>query len=476
MQQHFDGEVQFKGTSVGCSITSSGQAFNHKVHFNGTGEWILQDSFTAPNLLSPFSYTTQLTEGTLNTNNQTLSTYNLGAEGAATTKLILANSAIIITGVYIGATGKFPFQTTGSGYSVDAGTSTIHFNGPQNSYYNGMRGGAQQRYYNVRFNYLASLYAMQDTFNNVHFENGGYLRGNGDIQTKFDRIESYGSYALSLQNGSLEIDTLRFGGDGIINGNNLYHHELSFSPSKSYTFRSGDIQQLDNAAEFNAIGTGGGGEITFNSSVAGQNAYIRKDSGRLCVDYIYVRDNWAIGNGLSAENPLCVSNPLCDTLLNSSLIPSFVNAGRARFQAGANANNQGNNAGWDFTPYPPPPALRLTTPNQTLCPGDSILLEFEIEGQLPASVRFFMDDGNGLIAVDSIDILPSSGSGTNIDPFLWQFYVPATSNTTFSTDNISILRCFNDNALGLGLATINFDCFLPLELHTFTVRPFKESV
>ena len=55
----------------------------------------------------------------------------------------------------------------------------------------------------------------------------------------------------------------------------------------------------------------------------------------------------------------------------SSNLPTRATSGRALFQAGANANDQGNNRGWDFTPYPPIPSFVAIPGPTQYCPGDT---------------------------------------------------------------------------------------------------------
>jgi hypothetical protein len=148
----------------------------------------------------------------------------------------------------------------------------------------------------------------------------------------------------------------------------------------------------------------------------------------------------------------CASR-LCDTLQLSSNLPSRSTSGRALFQAGANANDQGNNKGWDFTPYPPIPSFAALPAPSQYCPGDTFQALFLLTGQLPINVSFSYTVNGTPVTVDSFDVTPLSGSGTVADPYIWGVNTLMNLNivnVTVGAISINSERCFNNSALGTG--------------------------
>ncbi len=487
MQQRYLSDVLFTGNAGVRTIRSNNQLFRRVMTFNAAGaEWRLLDSLYSPTVVSTGAHAADgqvfLQQGTLNLNGQYAQIGHFVSTGALVRQLNISNSQLHILGFFNNGhpSALFAYYLTGSNYSVSANNSKIVFRRiPQYSY------TASNPYY---------AYMRMETGNNMQYDSLVWLSNNLDMDflgtnTRINYLETnrdvtfrgtnnfiHQTQALNatatfnIQGSNHTIDSIYFQGNGSFTGNHRYTQLLRFSPNKVYQFQAAGIQHLSNGCDFQAIGTGGGGEITFRSSLTNSQAYIRKDSARVCVDFIYMRDIWAIGNGLSTESA-CVT-PLCDTVLASSTTPDIYTAGRARFQAGANADNQGNNAGWDFSPYPPVPQLSLQNANVLLCPNDSTQAVFFMQGALPMDVRYQYTVNGVSTIIDSLAISPVSGSGTAADPYRWVIKLKPDSGTTTRVEalEVAVDRCFNNRALGAGVADVTVAaCYLPLELVQWSV-------
>ena len=462
MRQNMLGNVFFLGNPTVRNITSNGQQFNLKTIFNAPGAtWVLQDSFTANVNISPSSnpntypHTFELRQGTFNTNNQKVTVESFGSTVSTARSLILGSSQFFVTGTYVngGGSARYPYQVANPGFSVNAGNSTIIFT---NSYagnssfvpYSRMYPGDNTTYHNIETrssNSFIGIYAKNFIANNVSFAGGGFIGTDFGRYNKITGISTQLQLPLVIEGSQGRIDSLVMLGHGEFRSSNRYNKLLRLSPAKNYTFIADSTQHIVNGANFSAIGTGGGGEIFFSSSATNRQSYIQKDSGQICVDFIYLRDMWAIGNGLSTQSA-CASR-LCDTLQLSSNLPSRSTSGRALFQAGANANDQGNNKGWDFTPYPPIPSFAAIPGPTQYCPGDTFQALFLLTGQLPINVSFSYTVNGTPVTVDSFDVTPIAGSGTTADPYIWGF------NTVLDLNIVNVMvhtgPFFADNFLGL---------------------------
>ncbi len=469
MRQNMLGNVFFLGNPTVRNITSNGQQFNLKTIFNAPGAtWVLQDSFRSNAFVSPFlspntyPHTFELRQGTFNTNNQKVTVESFGSTVSTPRSLILGSSQFIVTGAYVngGGTSRYPYHVSNPGFSVNAGTSTIIFT---NAYagnslfvpYTRMYPGDNTSYHNIEIsssNSFLGIYARNFSANNVSFAGGGFIGTDFGRYNKITGISTQLLLPLIIEGSQGRIDSLIMLGHGEFRSSNRYNKLLRLSPAKNYTFIADSTQHIGNSANFSAIGIGGGGEIFFSSTATNSQSYIQKDSGQICVDFIYLRDIWAIGNGLSTQTS-CNSR-LCDTAQISSDLPTRATSGRALFQAGANANDQGNNRGWDFTAYPPVPSF-VAIPGDTLyCPGDTFQALFSLTGQQPINISFSYRVNGTLVIVDSFDVTPISGNGTALNPYIWGINtILDTIITNASVEAISINseRCFNNSALGSGI-------------------------
>jgi hypothetical protein len=471
MRQSMLGNVFFLGNPTVRNITSNGQQFNLKTIFNAPGAtWVLQDSFRSNAYVSPalspntYPHTFELRQGTFNTNNQTVTVESFGSTVSATRSLILGSSQFFVTGTYVNGGGsvRYPYQVANPGFSVNAGTSTIIFT---NAYagnfgfvpYSRMYPGDNTSYHNIEVRSSSSfigIFARNFTANNVSFSGGGFIGTDFGRYNKITGISTQFQLPLVIEGSQGLIDSLIMLGHGEFRSSNRYNKLLRLSPAKNYTFIADSTQHISNRAIFEAIGTGGGGEIFFSSTATNSQSYIQKDSGQICVDFIYLRDIWAIGNGLSTQTP-CNSR-LCDTAQISSNLPTRATSGRALFQAGANANDQGNNRGWDFTPYPPVPSFVAIPGPTQYCPGDTFQALFSLTGQQPINVSFSYTVNGTLVTVDSFDVTPLAGSGTVAAPYIWGVNTLMDLNivnVTVGAISINSERCFNNSALGTGIVS-----------------------
>lgn len=110
----YTGPYTFNATGTGKTITTAGKTINSAMTFNGSGGgWSLSDSFTSASSIT-------LTQGTLNTNGQTVSITQLVASGSALRTLTLGSSTVTVTLPSSGA-----FNLSGTNITFNADTSTV---------------------------------------------------------------------------------------------------------------------------------------------------------------------------------------------------------------------------------------------------------------------------------------------------------------------------------------------------------------
>lgn len=108
----YTGTITFNATSTGKTIALGGETMASTFIFDGVGgEWTLQDAFN--NSTSPIT----LTNGSLVTNNQTVTCGIFASDNSNTRSLTLGSSSVSCTG--------WSFGTTNTGMTFSAGTSTI---------------------------------------------------------------------------------------------------------------------------------------------------------------------------------------------------------------------------------------------------------------------------------------------------------------------------------------------------------------
>ena len=468
MINQFAASIYFLGENNENTITNNGISFASNIYFNGKGStWYLADDLVA---LSPhIGFGLYLQSGTLNTNGHSMRLHSLYSNYTTERKLVIANSTIQIQ-----SNVNSCWDLRGSNIALESTASTISFTSPSTHTLNfHVQLGNHLIYDKIEFiSGQPQVSGIAVGVDNFIFNKGGWLNTKESYIHKGISTSADNNYLFEIHADNNIFDSLILKGNAVFKTSNTYTNLLELSPAKTYTFYAGKVQHLKNEADFIAIGTGGGGEIYFNSSNTNAQSYIRKDSGQICVDFIYMRDIWAIGNGLSTETN-CNSS-LCDTAAISSLMPSFATSGRAVFNAGGNANNQGNNAGWDFNPYPAAPQMKLheNLPNY-FCTDEQYTAVFELIGKLPMNVYFDIEMNGSIQHITIQDIQPISGNGTIENPYIWHYYfMPDQNNTTkIIAKRVENLQCFNPDGIGQGMAEINvFPCILPIDLIAFDVN------
>ncbi|HET9502396.1 MAG TPA: hypothetical protein VFO93_02560 [Hymenobacter sp.] len=124
--------------------------------------------------------------------------------------------------------------------------------------------------------------------------------------------------------------SLQLAGVNYVTGSNTITQQLTLAPGSTYQFGAGTTTTFAAGATVQANGTGAK-VITLQSTVNGQSFAWSKPAGTVCASYIYLRDSQAQGG--------------------------------AYFEAGQNANNQGNTTGWSFASLP-----QAAYASQQVCP------------------------------------------------------------------------------------------------------------
>lgn len=256
------------GAGSNVNITTAGHALSY-VQFNGTnGTWNLKDNLTASMIF--------LLNGTLKTNNHDITTTYSGLSCSSSS--VSTNKAL-----YLGSstvTLKNDLYLITSNFTLDAGTSTIVFTDA----------------FDATVNLFCSPYGLN--FHNVICQHG----------TKQFQIDGRNTFnKLTLQ------------GPGFFNSSNTFD-TLKLTPGRSYKFHSDSTQTIRANGQLDAMGTPGF-PIEMISHLTGTRANIRKSTGTICLDYLFLKDINATGG--------------------------------AQFYAGTNGANVSNNSGWIFTACSP---------------------------------------------------------------------------------------------------------------------------
>ena len=155
---------------------------------------------------------------------------------------------------------------------------------------------------------------------------GAFFNGNGFTYN----VVELGTGVLHTVGGNSTYGTLHLAGLTLLTGSNVITQELALAPGSTYRFGAGTTTTLAAGASVLASGTGPR-VITLQSTANGQAFFWSKAAGTVCASYIYLRDSQVLGG--------------------------------AYFEAGQQANNQGNTAGWSFASLP-----QATYQSQVVCP------------------------------------------------------------------------------------------------------------
>ncbi|MFT7335019.1 MAG: hypothetical protein ACI9M1_000917 [Porticoccaceae bacterium] len=347
--------INFLANTTGQTISFSGKTLGNLLFNEVGGGWTFQDEANAGYVI--------LTNGTLNTNNNTCNFAGLQSTNNNVRSLDLGTSvmnfssgpAMLITNTTnlifsgnnstINITGDGAFSTVG--LSFDA----INFTSPN---------------LGLDLNYGPYI-ANTMTFNH----NVRYFRGNNTIGT----LTVNGTF--TGMNGSSTIETATFkGSSSFLESNTFGTLNLTGAAGTTYTFGSGSTQTIDN---FLNIENGTSSDPTnMKSSSAGTQAIISMATGSICTDFIHIQDINAIGGG--------------------------------SFNAGPNSQDISNNNGWSFLTGLSP-TVTITSENGTnsICGLGNTLLFSQEDG-----TGSWSSSNTNVASIDLNGLLTAASAGTTI--------------------------------------------------------------
>jgi hypothetical protein len=156
---------------------------------------------------------------------------------------------------------------------------------------------------------------------------GAAFNGNG---FSYNVVQTGAGATHTVGGSGSTFGSLQLAGINYVTGSNTITQQLTLMPGSTYQFGAGTTTTFAAGAAVQANGTGAK-VITLQSTVSGQPFTWSKSAGTVCASYIYLRDSQAQGG--------------------------------AYFEAGQNANNQGNTSGWSFASLP-----QATYASQQVCP------------------------------------------------------------------------------------------------------------
>ncbi len=243
--------IRFSSTNPGNTITTNGNALYSPVYFEGTGEWILQDALYVDNNLF-------FSNGHLNTNNRHVTCDRFKSFGSNACTLTLGASLFEVN--KSGGESSHSWEILNSSFlTLDAGTSTILFNGTGPEY-TVMSAGDHLDYYNVRFMKTGKIYTESCTYNKIEYGIGsmgsGYFDGdnNSSVETIF-----YGRGSILGDNNSFT-DYAEFYNDSWIRSGDNDFNEIRFHRYHSFDvanvmYLGPNTTQSVTADNFNLLGT-----------------------------------------------------------------------------------------------------------------------------------------------------------------------------------------------------------------------------
>ena len=224
-------ETFFVASVPGKTITTDNVILTGPFYFDGTGSWTLMDDFAIDG--SGIEHI----EGTVITNNNTVTSLNYHSSAANNRTLPLGSSHIIISGAAIDSWALF-----GVGFTLNAGTSLIEFTSSNAGMYNANTPGFV--FYDVLFSDSAGLSQLNtdiNIFNSLTFNSNGFIRGQNEFGT------------------------------------------LNFTKGKDYSLAYGNTQHI--VHNLNAIG-GCDGYILIHSDEQDYITHITKNSGTINCEYL----------------------------------------------------------------------------------------------------------------------------------------------------------------------------------------------
>ncbi len=272
MNLSFTGSVSFEATAAGKTITTAGKQFRNTVTFNGVGgSWTLMDAFSATAIIS-------LNNGTLNTNNQTVTATQFTSVSPGARALNMGSSIFNLSATQCWNTSP------SSGLTLNCGTSTINATNVNTGF-----AGGDLTYYDLNLN--AGAIADNNSFHNVTFNSDGTVSGNNSFSN------------------------LTFSKNGILYGNNNFNN-LVFTAGYTYTLKDGMTQTINGTLTANG---NCGALISVNSGIAGSQAGIVHPPGTVTVSFIVLKDiNAGGGASFVANNAVDLGNNTGWTLNTST--------------------------------------------------------------------------------------------------------------------------------------------------------------
>ena len=341
MENAYDGQVRFSATDMGNTVTMAGNGLLKNAYFEGTGEYILQDSLSCYHLM--------FYNGTLRTNDHPVrARHTIYSNVQNTRSLYLGNSIIRTSRIYF----RYSQNLT-----LDAGTSKIILGGLDLNYLYSY--GSNHSFYELEsniyrgelidfgFNSTVTINNELYTLYNCDFNGPFYLNKktrSGIYECNFYGEAVFNDYALiyrpSTHNhstfnspsdirGSITADSLIFNDNAVLRENNTYNF-LSLAPGYTYSFGASKTQTINDTLVASGSPTG---IIQLKSTGAGTQAKLALNTNDICGEYLSIQD--------------------------------INNLGPANYYAGSPPNSQdiGNNNNIIFADCPP--AVSLVAPEST---------------------------------------------------------------------------------------------------------------
>ncbi len=485
MKQNFSGVVIFRGIPTpeypAFKIYTANKEFNNHIRFQGDSDntlWYVMDTIHMP---SKILY---LDRGNLHTQGHGINIAKFISNSSDKRFIDISNSVVTVRastdnvwdvggGVTDGVVTLFNINSDNSIiHNIAHGIASFSLGGRKYNVIKSTSGSVRinpSQFRRDTINHLIDAPGGITSYESVINVNSIYVK-----KAEFNR-------PVNINSSPGYYDTVYFAQNATFSTNNKYFSHVYFPPGKTYTFNVGTVQWFENDCQVDLVGTINN-NIQFYSNSTAETAFLRKDSGFFCADYINMRDITAVGNG---QNPLsCTSfgEPVstvcqpetpnswivsaCDTItdLSSSCGPWVIfdtNRGRADFNAGENADLQGNVHGWAKRDYGTLPYVTLTDyAPVSICQGEKVPITYQITGQLPISLTTQYTI-NGETHFDDILFMDTSlfsgGSGSTNDPYIYHDTIVAKDtdlSIVISNISVNVFRCFNADYLNANAKTI----------------------
>jgi gliding motility-associated-like protein len=293
------------------TITTDNVVLTGPVYFDGAGSWTLQDSFTVE------GNGVDHVRGTWNTNNQPVSVYVYHTHSGLQRTLNLGSTHFKVNSANVQA-----WTLNGSGFTLNAGTSTIDITAPDGGMYNASTFGFT--FYHVIFsdsNGLGQLNTDINNFFSLTFNSNGFIRGNNTIGTlTFTKGKDY---KLGINNTQTIVNL--FNAVGGCDGYILIHSEQKEYLTEFY--KQSGVVNGDFLIMWNVVATGGAVFSATNSvDLGGNNGWVFTSPAPKSLYWVGGSGNWSDVNhwSLTSGGPggACVPSPLDSVFFDAN---SFLN-------------------------------------------------------------------------------------------------------------------------------------------------------